>query len=58
MIGLSYQIKREMASAYTFKVEIKKIVPYQNIRKGEYYIKEYASDELAALQDEGYALTM
>lgn len=37
---------------------IKKNVPYQNIQKGEYYVKEYASDELVALQDEGFALTL
>lgn len=37
---------------------IKKNVPYQNIQKGKYYVKEYASDELVALQDEGFALTL
>lgn len=37
---------------------IKKNVPYQNIRIGKYYVKEYASDELVALQDDGFDLTL
>lgn len=31
---------------------IKKNVPYQKIKKGEHYIKEYVSDELKELQEE------
>lgn len=37
---------------------IKKNVPYQEIKKGEYYIKEYANDELKELQDKGFILTL
>lgn len=37
---------------------IKKNVPYQEIRKGEYLVKEYINDELKKLQEEGYVLTI
>ena len=37
---------------------IKKNVSYQEVKKGEYLIKEYASDELVILQDEGFILTL
>jgi len=33
---------------------IKKNVPYQEIKKGKYLIKEYASDEIIDLQNQGY----
>lgn len=37
---------------------IKKHVPYQEIRKGEYLVKEYVNDELKELQEKGFVLTM
>ena len=37
---------------------IKKNVPYQEIKNGEYLIKEYVSDELKELQKKGYSLTL
>ena len=37
---------------------IKKNVPYQEIRKGEYLVKEYVNDELKELQEKGYVLTI
>ena len=37
---------------------IKKNVSCQEVKKGEYLIKEYASDELVILQDEGFILTL
>lgn len=37
---------------------IKKHVPYQEIRKGDYLIKEYVNDELKELQEKGFVLTM
>ncbi len=37
---------------------IKKYVPYQEIKKDEYLIKEYVDDELKKLQEEGYSLTI
>lgn len=36
---------------------IKKYVPYQEIKKGNYIIKEYVSDELKELQDKGFIFT-
>ena len=33
---------------------IKKNVPYQEIKKGKYLIKEYANDEIIDLQNQGY----
>lgn len=35
---------------------IKKHVPYQEIKKGEYLIKEYVNDELKELQEDGFKL--
>lgn len=37
---------------------VKKHVPYQEIKKGEYLIKEYVNDELKDLQEDGFKLTM
>lgn len=37
---------------------IKKYIPYQEIKKGEYLVKEYINDELKELQDGGFALTI
>lgn len=37
---------------------IKKNVPYQEIRKGEFIVKEYVNDELKELQENGFALTL
>lgn len=37
---------------------IKKHVPYQEIQKGEYLIKEYVNDELKELQEKGFILTI
>ncbi len=37
---------------------IKKNVPYQEIRKGDYFVKEYVNDELKALQEKGFALSL
>jgi len=37
---------------------IKKNVPYQEIKKGEHYIKEYANDEIKKLGEEGFILTI
>ncbi|MBR6666204.1 MAG: hypothetical protein IKL22_10890 [Lachnospiraceae bacterium] len=37
---------------------IKKHVPYQEIKKGEYLIKAYVNDELIKLQEKGFRLTM
>lgn len=36
---------------------IKKNVPYQDIKKGEYLIKEYANDELIQMEKDGYIFT-
>lgn len=33
---------------------IKKRVPFQKIKKGEYYVKGYVNDELKDLQEKGY----
>lgn len=37
---------------------IKKNVPYQQIKAGDYVVKEYASDEIVALQEDGFCLTI
>lgn len=37
---------------------IKKYIPYQEIKKGEYLVKEYINDELKELQDGGFAITI
>ena len=36
---------------------IKKYVPYQEIQKGNFIIKEYVSDELKELQDKDFIFT-
>ena len=37
---------------------IKKYVPYQGIKKGEYLVNEYVSDELKKLQESGFVFTI
>lgn len=37
---------------------VKKNVPYQKIRKGNYYVNEYANNEMIDLQNEGFVLTL
>ena len=36
---------------------IKKNVPYQNIKKGEFFVKEYTNDELIEMEKMGYIFT-
>ena len=36
---------------------IKKNVPYQNIKKGEFFVKEYTNDELIQMEKTGYIFT-
>lgn len=36
---------------------IKKNVPYQNIKKGEFFVKEYTNDEMIQMQKTGYIFT-
>ena len=36
---------------------IKKNVPYQNIKKGEFFVKEYTNDELIEMEKNGYIFT-
>lgn len=37
---------------------IKKNVPYQEIRKGEFWVKEYVNDEVKELQENGFSLSI
>ena len=37
---------------------IKKHVPYQEIKKGEYLVSEYVNDELKKMQEKGFVLTI
>lgn len=36
---------------------IKKNVPYQNIKKGKFFVKEYTNDELIEMEKMGYIFT-
>ena len=36
---------------------IKKHIPYQEIKKGEYFVKEYINDEIKELQDKEFIFT-
>lgn len=36
---------------------IKKNVPYQNIKKGDFFVKEYTNDELIQMEKTGYIFT-
>ena len=37
---------------------IRKNVPYQEVRKGEFIVKEYVNDDLKELQEKGFVLTL
>ncbi len=37
---------------------IKKNIPYQEIKKGEFMVKEYVNDEMIELQDKGFCLSL
>ena len=54
-------IKKDMSFVTDYQMLmrwVKKHVPYQEIKKGEYLIKEYVNDELKDLQEDGFKLTM
>lgn len=54
-------IKKDMSFVKDYQMLmrwVKKHVPYQEIKKGEYLIKEYVNDELKDLQEDGFKLTM
>ena len=37
---------------------IKKVVPYQMIKKGEYLVREYVDDDIKEMQEKGFLLTI
>lgn len=57
--GIKVKKEEALLKDYQLLVRwVKKNVPYQKIRKGDYYVNGYANDEVVDLQNEGFALTM